>query len=365
MTPDQANALIQHLAQKYLADLIPSVALEALGTQSTPIDTKFIDQWDRKVAFLHHWEQVLNHEQKNSEQQAYLDIIKQALWDQRKVWMKYEGKEKKFQFNCFGLVQRDQQFFVIGSFWEHAEPYLLSVRKITDLNLIEEESVPPSIDFNLQSYASFHLNHPQEPTLDYLEIEFPSHLLSYVKAYPLNSSNDFEITELSDHFRLQATNVPDSLRLRQWLSGFGDDAHIIEPEALRKVINPSLIDELTKLYNRRFFDRLFQREIQRYCRNPDYHFTLLSVDIDHFKKINDNFGHAMGDEALKKISTCFKNLREQDAIRLGGEEFIILLTDTTTPENSKAVADRIRNAVKNIQLYSENSVEPITLTVSI
>ncbi len=363
MTPAQANTLIHHFAQKYLADLLPDIVFDT-GIIAD-YDTALIDDWEHKVALLNHREQMPSIDRRKSEQQRYLGTIKRALWNHQQVWLSYEGRENRFPFNCFGLVQRDQQFFLVGSFGNDQDPVLLSVRKIVALALTPEASIQPAPDFNLQDYASFHLNQLQEPLLAHIEIEFPLHLLSYVKAYPIASASDYEIIEHNDYFTLRASNVPDSLRLRQWLSGFSEEARIIAPETLRKLVNSSLIDELTDLYNRRFFDHLFQREIKRYCRDPQYRFTLLSIDIDHFKKITTRYGHDASNEALKQVSTSLKKLRDQDAIRFSEQKFIILLTETTHQEGAQVVAERIRKAVKTIQLYSENAGEQIPLTISI
>lgn len=105
-------------------------------------------------------------------------------------------------------------------------------------------------------------------------------------------------------------------------------------------------DTLTGTYNRNKFYEMFEKEIRR---NQRYHHNLsiILLDIDHFKEINDNYGHQIGDEVLKAIPqilhTC---IREHDVLaRWGGEEFMILLPETTI-DNAFKVAEKIRSKIE-------------------
>jgi diguanylate cyclase (GGDEF)-like protein len=105
-------------------------------------------------------------------------------------------------------------------------------------------------------------------------------------------------------------------------------------------------DVLTGCANRRHFIHALEQEINRSDRYK-MDFCLLSTDIDHFKQVNDTYGHAAGDEVLKHfVATVQRNLREPDLIgRLGGEEFSILLPNTSA-EGGAMMAERIRSAVE-------------------
>ncbi len=85
-------------------------------------------------------------------------------------------------------------------------------------------------------------------------------------------------------------------------------------------------DPLTGLYNRRFLDSIVAREFAR-CEREAVHLTVMMIDVDHFKKVNDRFGHPGGDEVLKRLADVLKNkVRVVDvACRYGGEEFLLLL----------------------------------------
>ena len=157
-----------------------------------------------------------------------------------------------------------------------------------------------------------------------------------------------------------AKHAENSKRLHQWLSGFHDNFRIIKPESLRQSINRDLIDNLTKLYNRNFFDHLIRREIHHCIREPNYCFSLLLIDIDHFKNINDVHGHNVGDEALVHVANM---LRDNEAIRYGGEEFYVFLANTNADSSKEDVADKIRQSIRDTPFKSGN--KEINLTINI
>lgn len=123
-------------------------------------------------------------------------------------------------------------------------------------------------------------------------------------------------------------------------------------------------DELTRLANRRtLFERL-AIEYERVQRNPGLRCCLLTIDIDHFKRVNDTWGHAAGDVVLKHVAQTMKNQtrRIDIAARIGGEEFVILLPDTSV-ENALALAERIRASVEATPADLGN--QHISVTISI
>lgn len=123
-------------------------------------------------------------------------------------------------------------------------------------------------------------------------------------------------------------------------------------------------DPLTSLYNRRHFleinESLFS--ISKRGNNP---LSLLIIDIDDFKNINDTYGHQTGDLVIKTLANIFINtIRKSDiAIRYGGEEFLILLTNTNL-ENGHIIAEKLRNNVENTTINNENSSD-LKFTISL
>ena len=124
-------------------------------------------------------------------------------------------------------------------------------------------------------------------------------------------------------------------------------------------------DPLTGLANRRHLLERAERELVRLQRfgNP---FTLMTLDVDHFKRINDTYGHACGDRALCALAaTCVGLLREIDMVgRMGGEEFTIILPETVGDE-AMLVADRIRRGIAELRFDSDTPGLEFGFTVSI
>jgi diguanylate cyclase (GGDEF)-like protein len=123
----------------------------------------------------------------------------------------------------------------------------------------------------------------------------------------------------------------------------------------------SIRDPLTGLYNRRFVDEFLVRELARAIRKTRQ-LSVVVLDIDHFKHINDTFGHSAGDMVLRQVSHILQaHVRESDiACRLGGEEFSLLLAELSSPIAVQRAED-IRKALREMSLTYENKpVGPIT-----
>lgn len=121
--------------------------------------------------------------------------------------------------------------------------------------------------------------------------------------------------------------------------------------------NLSVTDYLTNIYNRRFFIQKLEEEIERAKRNENCKFSLVMLDIDHFKTINDRFGHNIGDLVLKKFAETLKSrIRKIDFLaRLGGEEFVILLVDTPV-DKAAVLVEELRLRVNNMNLQGVDRV---------
>lgn len=125
----------------------------------------------------------------------------------------------------------------------------------------------------------------------------------------------------------------------------------------------SRIDGLTGLYNRRYWQERFDN-IYKLAKRRDKPVTAIMLDIDHFKKVNDTYGHQAGDKVIQSLASVIrKSVRETDlAGRYGGEEFALVLTDTSA-ENAKIVAERIRLSAQ--ALVIEHEGKDITFTISL
>ncbi len=118
-------------------------------------------------------------------------------------------------------------------------------------------------------------------------------------------------------------------------------------EHVDKYKNEASTDPLTKLFNRRSFDKILDKSMLLYKEN-NLHFSLVIIDLDDFKKLNDTYGHQAGDEVLRVFGGILQNnMRQEDsAFRYGGEEFAIIASGDKA-ENIRLFVDRIRNQVKN------------------
>ena len=114
------------------------------------------------------------------------------------------------------------------------------------------------------------------------------------------------------------------------------------------LITLSVTDPLTSAYNRRYFINALDFEISRANRYKTV-FSLIMLDIDHFKDVNDNYGHDAGDEVLKGLAGMMNNgIRKSDVFaRWGGEEFMILLSGTDI-DNAKVIADKLLSEVRDL-----------------
>jgi diguanylate cyclase (GGDEF)-like protein len=132
----------------------------------------------------------------------------------------------------------------------------------------------------------------------------------------------------------------------------------MEYEDLRKLQINAATDPLTGLYNRRFFDDYFEKELNR-SRRYSHHLALVVFDLHRFKEVNDRYGHPQGDILLQMAaSTLRKSMRTSDyAFRIGGDEFALLLPQSDT-EQAATMSRRLRSAY-------EATIEPLHLGISL
>lgn len=124
-------------------------------------------------------------------------------------------------------------------------------------------------------------------------------------------------------------------------------------------------DGLTSAYNRRYFDERIKHEIERCLRNKT-DLVCLFLDVDHFKQINDNYGHQVGDAVLVRLVTLMaEQVRSSDIIaRYGGEEFAIILPDTGI-QIAHEIAERIRQLVAGQKLIINDNTLSTTVSIGI
>jgi diguanylate cyclase (GGDEF)-like protein len=128
----------------------------------------------------------------------------------------------------------------------------------------------------------------------------------------------------------------------------------------------SIRDPVTGMFNRRYMLETCRREFARATRTGQ-DIAVLSIDVDHFKKFNDNHGHDAGDLVLRSVGNCLKSsFRDEDVpCRYGGEEFVVILPGTTL-EQAKQRAENIRSSIEALSVrYLDRVLPRVTISVGL
>jgi len=130
--------------------------------------------------------------------------------------------------------------------------------------------------------------------------------------------------------------------------------------------NLSVRDVLTGLYNRRFVDEVFEHEIAR-CRRNQKPLSVLMIDVDHFKRFNDNFGHDAGDVVLRAVGGLLKEqFRKTDLpCRLGGEEFLVILPECDNAAAFKVAEQLLLSISKLILFHQGKALDAVTASIGV
>jgi diguanylate cyclase (GGDEF)-like protein len=155
------------------------------------------------------------------------------------------------------------------------------------------------------------------------------------------------------HWRQQVITVGEGIKLSL--------SNLKLREIMREQANH---DPLTGLFNRRYLNDTLQRELN-HARRDCTPTTIAMLDIDHFKNINDTYGHDAGDLMLRELGRVLReNVRKSDiACRFGGEEFVLILLDSTV-ESSRHLLEKINTHVKEMQIhYAEQLLGSMSLSI--
>ena len=138
-----------------------------------------------------------------------------------------------------------------------------------------------------------------------------------------------------------------------------------EEKVMVQLYEASVKDGLTGLYNRRCLDERLQAEVAHARRQDSPLFTLI-VDIDHFKRVNDTFGHLAGDEVIRSIADLVKGqVRCEDLVaRYGGEEFVLVVRNPTR-ESAGLLAERLRKAVEAMEVLFDDQSLKVTVSIGV
>jgi diguanylate cyclase (GGDEF)-like protein len=244
---------------------------------------------------------------------------------------------------------------------------LINQFKIKDFRFIEINTLKKKIEVIKEEGDSFYCkNHLEEnPDLcravrtknDVMSIDFHSSCSFFTQKEKFYYCLDTQITKnvnLVINFVFNTKQELESLKdkISFIKSYINESVPSIEVKFLMQALQESAFtDGLTGLYNRKFLEEHSKKLIAQ-AKRESFNIGILLLDMDHFKSVNDEYGHDIGDKVLKELSKILvETVRDSDIIiRYGGEEFIILLVNVKTQEDALAVADKIRMRVKENEI---------------
>ncbi|HET8731509.1 MAG TPA: 7TM diverse intracellular signaling domain-containing protein [Moraxellaceae bacterium] len=198
-------------------------------------------------------------------------------------------------------------------------------------------------------------------------------LLSFALAERINSEKRLRFNAQQDALEAerrarhaQAEALDAQRRANEQLEARVQERTVALEEANRRLAALSATDQLTGLKNRRFLDDLLHEEFQR-CFRYGRPIALLLLDIDHFKRFNDTYGHVVGDECLRAVAGALRyavRTQVDQVARYGGEEFCVVLPETDA-EGARVVAERIREAVEALEFRVGDRHVPVTVSVGV
>ncbi|SLN22357.1 Response regulator PleD [Roseovarius albus] len=280
----------------------------------------------------------------------------------------------------FGFSEMSSQFALplkVALFTPHTNALSSLDNKLEDLGcytisryhpdcLTSLADAPPQADIYLFSIAA-----SDTPEADLLRLarlsSEPSTRSCRILAY-LHKPNPAVTSSLLDLGANDVLDADASLEeLAHRLHSQAQDKHRIDEmrAMLRKRLDAAMTDPLTGLYNRRYAVPFLQQQIER-ARLSGQQFTVMLADLDHFKCINDQHGHAAGDQVLTHVADKLRGaLDAHDMIaRIGGEEFLIVLP-TATQDKARNIANSLRRLVREMPIRLSDEMSPIHITISI
>lgn len=345
-----AQALLLLLAEDRLSTLLPPSMRSTLQANfhtaraalADPANAPYAD-WLAGLRDFTQWDQVLAQPQTDP---TIRDLLQEALFKHHRLDILYRGRAATI--HPFGWATRNGIPYLACTFWDYRNPVWLAVHRIAHATDLEMPAEPNLSARERAEFLAKPIMAPSEQAtaLD-LQLEFPAHLHRFIQDRPPLDVDGQPVSVGAiegGHF-LVTGQVPDSAGLRWWLLGFNDQVRIIQPTTLKQELHPLLYDRLTGLFTRTEFAIALHRRLAE-SQRTHAPLALCMLDIDRFKAVNDHFGHDVGDRALQHVAHCLHGIcRDMDlAARFGGEEFVLLLPDTSCDE-ACAFAERLRRSL--------------------
>ncbi len=238
-------------------------------------------------------------------------------------------------------------------FWELASPSYQDILKSNGLGNPWADDIPARYELKILTKAK------EERWLDVTagKMDYEGQPAYVITAFDITDRDraERELRRAKEELEIRvAERTVELSQANEWLE-----------QVLSEVQKLSMTDELTGLYNRRALFEISEREIER-SRRFGHTFSLLLMDIDYFKGINDEHGHVTGDEVLQILSEHLRqSLREMDIItRHGGDEFVVILPETSL-EKAFEVAERFCNKVAEAPFETQHGLIKITVSIGV
>ena len=234
-----------------------------------------------------------------------------------------------------------------------------------ELNNIADKFDNSLVDNNNINNKQINLLESLKERIDILDLDISTS--ENLEETKLHVQQGLEI--ISSSIQQQEQLLQEKIRLEQQIKAVQNQLEELKKETLLHTQrleaqqHKLYLDSLTQVYNRTALDERFKLEFKRWQRYQT-NTTIAIIDIDHFKNINDSFGHIAGDKALKIVARALqKSIKGKDFIaRFGGEEFVVLLADVA-PHEIQVILDKLRNTIKNIPFRFKG--EQVSITISI
>jgi diguanylate cyclase len=280
---------------------------------------------------------------KIAEDTSDISDIRESVFALIFVYISDSSQDRK-KINLFVQEIVDKIFNIestINSSFEHTDSILQSNDEF-------------EIALNLE-IAGLEQNKEVSPTLDDLKIQVAKRLAAIEKALKQKKAKEGAIKKMAQQNR--DAFKTGFITLKQEL-----DKATKHSKKLEKKLNK---DKLTGAYNRRAYDQRMDEEMERFLRYGTK-FSLLMMDADKFKLINDNYGHAIGDKCLQEIiRRTMPLLRKNDMLaRYGGEEFVIIMPETDS-DGAKEAAEKIRQTIEKIEFLYKSKKVKVTISIGV
>lgn len=344
------EALMYALVEKLGKEFVPATMLKEFETASAEArslirDNLELSRWvGKKIGRIDTWQGVL---QPPEEALPVLSVVSEALYSDRIIDIRYlaERGESRKQVRPLALLERDQVHYAVFRFSGYADARLVALHRVLEAHVVDHPEREIDGTFDLDGFLADGL--PFTPSggeaLD-LRLSLAESTHRTFSGRPLRGTASVS-PPADGWFEVEANAVPNTMELRWWLLGLGSKVRIRAPEFLAQELQHLLNDPLTGLLTRGTCRENLHMLLAA-ARRTGRPGAVALIDVDHFKRFNDELGHAAGDVVLREVARRIKAAcRASDSVgRWGGEEFLVLLPDTDLEEAS-ILSERLREAV--------------------